>query len=438
MICERGAARQFGRPWLWYIASFADKYTRDGELVTGDYNSMTLPLRGISHNLIDRTFYYAYLSGANFIERESFGGKLFTSRQTRELSIEGENYVRFFNFTKAHPDRGVPYTPIALLKPAYDIDTREAKITDNKPGLAMINAFKVTIYRQYPDEYIRSRIPNFQYEPVNKRDTMFNKAGFEMGLANTAPYGDIFDALTPDFPDKSTFRNIIPSYRVSILLGEYPNQQEMESILVNYVKNGGILVLNTRQITSGFPEDFTGIRLTGDTRMEDGYRFDLIEPVGAQITHRTSEGTALFTRNAYGKGEVIVTTPQFMVPDTTEWYVQSLDASSGKLQFPYVEQLLKLLCAEVNPVKVDGDIKFGLNKTPSGWWLYLFNNKGVMKMDGEPETLDPQRTANVKIDFHRIKVQSVKELRSEQEMAVQNNQMELEIGPGDFKILELK
>ncbi len=61
-----------------------------------------------------------------------------------------------------------------------------------------------------------------------------------------------------------------------------------------------------------------------------------------------------------------------------------------------------------------------------------------MKMDGEPETLDPQRTANVKIDFHRLEVQSVKELRSEQKMAVQNNQMELQIGPGDFKILELK
>ena len=47
--------------------------------------------------------------------------------------------------------------------------------------------------------------------------------------------------------------------------------------------------------------------------------------------------------------------------------------------------------------------------------FYLFNNKGVMKMDGEPETLDPQRTANVKIDFHRLKVQSVKEIRSERE-----------------------
>ena len=89
-------------------------------------------------------------------------------------------------------------------------------------------------------------------------------------------------------------------------------------------------------------------------------------------------------------------------------------------------------------MKLDGDVKFGLNKTASGWWLYLFNNKGVMKMDGEPEELDPARTAKVKIDFHRLKVRNVKELRSGQETAVRNNQLELEIGPGDFKILELK
>ena len=436
MICERGAARQFGRPWQWFIASFVSKYSRDGKLVTADYDGIRRPLQGVSHNLIDRTFYYAWLSGANFIEREAFANKIFSS-ENKDFSPEGENYIRFFNFTKAHPDRGTPYTPIALLKPAFCIDRREAVITENKPGAGMINAFKTTIYRQYPDAYIRSKIPGFRYELAHDNKTMFNKAGFEMGLTNTAPYGDVFDALTPDFPDQSSFRKIIPAYKIAILLGEYPNQPEMEKILVNYVKNGGILVINTRQITAGFPESFTGIRLTGKTRKIKGYQIDLIQTAGAKIIHKAPDGTPIFTRNQFGKGSVIVTTPQFMIPETKNWRAQALNACSGKLQFPYIEQLMKRLCAEVNPVKVDGDIKFGLNKTSSGWWLYLFNNKGVTKMDREPEQLDPARTAKVKIDFHKLKVSNVKELRSGQKLSVSNNRMELQIGPGDFKILEL-
>ena len=31
------------------------------------------------------------------------------------------------------------------------------------------------------------------------------------------------------------------------------------------------------------------------------------------------------------------------------------------------------------PVKVEGDIQYGMNKAAGGWWLYLFNNKGVTK-----------------------------------------------------------
>ena len=438
MICERGAARQFGKPWQWFIASFVNNFTRDGKRSGGDYSGIFRPLTGVSHNLIDRLFYYAYLSGTNFIQRENIYNKLFTSWKTWELSPEGENYVKFHNFTKANPDRGSAYTPIALLKPAYCIDSRESVIAENTPGAAMMNAFKVAIYRLYPDQYMIDRIPNFKYKPVFDTDTPFLRAGFEMGLSNTAPYGDIFDAITPDFPDKSSFKKIIPTYKVAVLLGSYPNQPEMEKILVDYVKNGGTLVLNTQQITKGFPSTFTGVKLTGKCRKIKNYTFDSVTLAGAKVVKKTKEGVILFTRHNYGKGSVIVTTPRYMIPVSKDWRAQAAAAGTGKLKYPYVEQLLSLICPAVTPVKVDGDVKFGLNKNSTGWWLYLFNNKGVMKFHGEKEYLDKNRTAKVKIDFKKLKIRSIRELRSGKAYTAKNNKMELQIGPGDFKIFELK
>jgi len=306
----------------------------------------------------------------------------------------------------------------------------------------MDNAFRAAIYRMFPDDYIKSKVPGFQYECMdsygpNKHDGV-RKAGFEMSLANTAPYGDVFDALTPDFPDQTSFKRIIPAYKVAILLGEYAKNPEMAKVLMDYVKNGGTLVINTRQLNADYPKDFSGLELAGTTVRSDDYLLDEVKLAGAQVIRKDAAGFPLFTRNSYGKGIVIVTTPQYMIPPASDRQAQANDANTGKLKFPHIESLLKMLCDEVNPVKVDGDVKFGLNKTDTGWWLYLFNNKGVMKLDGKPQWFDMNRVAEVKIDFDKIKVNSVKELRSSEKFAVKENKLTLRIDPGDFKILELK
>jgi hypothetical protein len=51
------------------------------------------------------------------------------------------------------------------------------------------------------------------------------------------------------------------------------------------------------------------------------------------------------------------------------------------------------------PVKVEGDIQWGVNKTKDGWLVWLINNKGVVKFAGEPEELDPKAASTVKVTF---------------------------------------
>ncbi|MFA6930920.1 MAG: hypothetical protein WCT05_11385 [Lentisphaeria bacterium] len=444
MICERGAARQFQVPWIWYIASWANGYTTDGQYTSEPYDARVPERRlsGSSHSLIDRVFYYAWLSGANLIEREGMYMNWFLSETTMELSPQGQNYVRFYEFTRRHPDRGTPYTPIALLRPAMTPSSRENRLFSNTAGAAMDNAFRATIYHLYPDEQMQTEVPGFRYElldsySANPHDGV-RKAGYEMSLANTAPYGDLFDALTPDFPDPSSFTRILPAYKVAILLGEYEKNPAMAKILMDYVREGGMLVINTRQLSPEYPSGFSGIELTGDVVRSGEYLFDEVKPTGCEVLAQDGNGNILFTRHQYGKGAVIVTAPQFMIPETQDWQVQAVDANTGKLKFPLIDQLLQMLCSEVCPVRVEGDIKFGLNKTGKGWWLYLFNNKGVMKLDGKEEWFDMKRTANVTIDFKQLKVRSAVELCSGKTMSIGNNVLVLQVLPGDFKIIQLR
>ena len=291
---------------------------------------------------------------------------------------------------------------------------------------------------------MQAKVPGFQYENLTKwpwtcEHDGVRKAGFEMGFGNTAPYGDSFDAITPDFADQTSFRRIIPAYKAAIMVGKFEPNPGMAEILVDYVRNGGTLVINTQQLDGGYPREFTGVELTGETLDSGDYVLDQVKLAGAKVIRADAAGNPLFTRNAFGKGSVIVTTPRMLIPKSKQdWIKFRDDALSGKSKFEHIEALLELLCAEFVPVNVEGDIGFGLNKNSTGWWLYLFNHKGVMKLAGQAEWFDQERTAKVKIDLSRLNIKSVKELRGGEMIPLANNTLTMNIAAGDFKILELK
>ncbi|HOE60433.1 MAG TPA: hypothetical protein PLH01_06580 [Kiritimatiellia bacterium] len=148
----RGAARQFGIPWEWYIAGYANGPSAKGRGFLGDamcrYPATpeatgepryakereaswcpggkirignSGPDFGISRSLFKRTHYLAYLSGANYIELEEWNCGILNMWDKEKgrtvFSPRGEIYAAFAEFIKDHPDRGTHYSPVAICVP---------------------------------------------------------------------------------------------------------------------------------------------------------------------------------------------------------------------------------------------------------------------------------------------------------------------------------
>ena len=446
LMFHRGAARQFDIPWGWYAAAHTTIYDANGRPTTmgaeprawtpdvkvdrlgRDRSGHTGPDAGASLNSRERVSYMAYLSGANTYQRETAGGNYWDQTAAGDdrwkPAPEGQMYIDFFNFTRRHPDRGIPYTPIALLV-AHD------RGTFRLPGKAfgryrylksdnMLDAFVVTLF---PPESTAA----------------LHKKGIEITLKN-GKYGELFDALTPDFEKPDAFARILPAYKAAILIGEYEEHPGMVKAMVDYVDGGGTLILNSKQLNLRFPDGFTGVEAAG--QFADGdYLCALLKPAGAEVLLADGENRPVFTRNAFGKGAVIVAAPHFLVPhydDAAEEAGNEARARtvSGQVQFPHVQWLLDRLLEEVRPAAVTGDIQYGFNRTADGWWIYLFNNKGVLKTSLTPQQFDPAAKTDVEIDLTRIGADSATDLVGGETFS--GGKFKVSVDPGKYRILKIE
>lgn len=408
MFC-RGAARQFGKPWLWYIASYKDGWI-DGNFVnaslmaedgTYDYHG---PKFGLSLSSMKRATYLTYLSGANLYERESMVNTHFLKRDPPvRLSPEGEMYERFFAFTRHH-GRGVPYAPVALLVPANRGYTRAGG-----------RAFGICDYT-HADFMLDALVSTALDFPRNRR-MADSEANEERVMANSR-YGDVFDVLTPDFEDSSAFARAVGGYRAAILIGDYGRNQELERILREYVAGGGTLVLTSAQLVT-FPAD---------------------------LSRAVPLANSAFRETRLGKGSVIVAKTPYLTP----WYgddrvgqekALAETAMGEPVRYPDIEWLLDLIIARTVPISVRAQggeaVQYGFNRTPEGWLVYLVNNGGVRKPWNEPQEIRPGGTA-VSVGLANVPHGSVAEICEGSAVEVRGDEVEITIPYGDLRILEVR
>jgi len=444
----RGAGRQYGKPWQWYIATYYHGDDKNGKwsvcnepnyISTTDSAVLSQEEEsgrgfGMSVSLKRRDMYLAYLSGASIVEHEDWfrvNCRLEDGAPPKwTLSPHGQAMKGWYDFTKRHPDRGISYAPVALFTPF----NQGMPVWGGQPW----EFFAV----ERPD----TMIDGFMYTIVpNSQDV---KSGKEGGLSNS-PYGDIFDVLAPDPPSGPIALDALRNYKAAILLGKYNIDAPLAERLMEYVRQGGTLVINARQVTQHLPVEFLGAKPTGKTvelagdvknalnndtvALPEPYDYDPLELIGAKPMWTDGKGGVVASVHDYGRGRVVLTAVDYLMPR------QPAKFKGTTKTVPPVDLLMRQIVSEVLPVEVQGDVEYGLNRTAGGWWLYLINNRGVTKFTKTPDELNPAETARVTVNLRALPVTKVRELLEDEDIAMMpgKNALMIEVGPGDIRVLQI-
>ena len=359
----RGAARQFGIPWGWYVAVYFNGPRRDGTWMNnstpsyGVRSSTKFPEAGVSASLFNRICHYAYLTGANAVEVESWPSHLLMADQSgrMELSPRGRLFSEYHNFTRRHPERGVPHTPVAVLAPfaqGYPATGGKSWATfDYTPGDYALDAIFFTLQRGFD-------------RPAALR------RGVEANLHNS-PYPVMCDVLCPDSPqDPEAFFSVLTNYPVAILAGEY-RDRSFEPVLKRYEETGGKL-----------------LRLGPD----------MLPPFEGNLP---------------------------------------ADVFAGRRTFPKLDSFFANVRDRFFPVKVDGDVLWGLNRTKRGWWVWCMNNKGVTKFADAFEEIDESAASEIRVNFGAAASARVRELLSERDVSVSGGGFVWTVPAGGVVVFEI-
>lgn len=295
-----------------------------------------------------------------------FEGACITKEKDTEgypkLSPLGEINVKAVKWCRKHnKDKGVQYTPVALLidfssgwQHPYPDPGQHYKVWGNMPyqkgDYQIDNVFR-WLYPQYED------------------GGWFKD---ERGFLTSTPFGDKFDVLT-----SNVHQRILDQYQVVCLLGELEMTSELITKLKKFVTDGGDLIVSAAQ-AKVLGEDFCGVSVS--SKMHHGYggfslsdkkvfeEKDYIYPEvivnRAKVVAVSEDKLPLITIASSGKGRVIVITPDC-------WMTTRLKVSDEGSVHPQRYELLKTVqhilgqyLKDLDFVEIDGsEIQYITNLT---------------------------------------------------------------------------
>jgi len=127
------------------------------------------------------------------------------------------------------------------------------------------------------------------------------------------------------------------------------------------------------------------------------------------------------------------------VPKTDKTPAQAVaDMLAGRDVFPKVAEVFNGLQADYFPFRIDGDCLYGVNRTPTGWWLWCFNNRGVIKFADRAETVDPSQATAVRVTSAVGPFGSVRELMTERSVPVKDGVLAWTVPAGDLAVFDIQ
>jgi hypothetical protein len=269
-------------------------------------------------------------------------------------------------------------------------------------------------------------------------------------------FGNIFDVLvaTRDTgvtpvghhaqDTRATSIDAIDSYRAIVVGGGIEWTPAWAKKLEEYVRNGGVVVLNAAQ-TKGLPMSLLGVRLKGETGEADNarcllpsepavdlrggvFRFERVDLTASQplMVTNADQPEPLVTVNKIGRGKLIlVTVRDFLGED--------------ERMPPVVAHVLAHLASEATPVEVKGDVEYLINRNSNGWVVTFFNDSGVFKPQQGMSQVNRAAIANVTITLRNQKISAANEWMNDAKMQVVNGTgVQIAIPAGGIAIVELK
>ncbi len=432
----RGAARQYGGNFLYYHApNFGDTattFTHAQNFAGPDYffHSRYGPTMGPSLSWYRKNYYLYYMAGASAIYLEQGHDQFFKpgpGEHPFQLNPLGRITDEFIHFAETHKERGVPYTPVAfLLDPAHGWDMTDwpqlplGVSPVNRSDRALRELFLAAYYPAGVDEG----------EPATADRQAFTNAVF----------GDIFDVLVAS----EQRAEALDAYRAIVVGGRVEWTAAWGQRLKAYAQKGGTVVLNSAQV-KGLPEDLTGVRSLGSTAEADDavclsqgeartdlsgqvYRYERVEPRGAELLMKTPRGDPLVTVNRVGRGRVVyVAVPDFLGLD--------------ERLIPAATHVLAHLLADVTPVKVEGNVEYLVNRNARGWVVTLINNRGVYKPQQGLAQVNRTESENVWLELDASDITSANEWTTDAKLNVvcqpHSCRTLVEVPSGGVRIVEL-
>ena len=430
----RGATRQFGGAFLYYHApNFGDTAITftNAQNFGGPshfFHSRYGATMGPSLSWYRKSYYLYYMSGASAIYLEQGYDQFFKpgpGEHPFQLNPLGRITNEFIRFAEKHPDRGAPYTPIAfLLDPAHGWDP-----TDYPQwafGISQINRSDRALRELFGAAYYPGLVR--EGEPASGE-----RQAFVPGI-----FGNIFDVLVAS----DTRKEAIDNYRAVVVGGEVNWTKGWPERLADYVRKGGVVVLNAAQV-KGLPESLLGVRVGNTTAEADNakcaidaqenqnlsgqmFRYEKVSPTTAQVLLTAPNGDPLVTSNKIGRGRLLfVAVPDLLGVD--------------ERMTPFAGHLLAHLFEEATPVRVEGEVEYLINRNANGWVVTLFNDNGVFKPQQGMAQVDRSAVANVTLSLRNQKVTAATEWLTDAKLPLKDGaKVQLSIPAGGIAIVELK